>query len=39
LLVGEIALACTLLVGATLLVRSFINLANAEFFGTALSSA
>ena len=30
LLVGEIALACTLLVGATLLVRSFINLANAE---------
>jgi len=30
LLVGEIALACTLLVGATLLVRSFINLAHAE---------
>lgn len=30
LLVGEIALACTLLVGATLLVRSFINLASAE---------
>jgi predicted permease len=30
LLVGEIALACTLLVCATLLVRSFINLANAE---------
>jgi putative ABC transport system permease protein len=30
LLVGEIALACTLLVGATLLVRSFINLAQAE---------
>jgi predicted permease len=30
LLVGQIALACTLLVGATLLVRSFINLANAE---------
>jgi putative ABC transport system permease protein len=30
LLVGEIALACTLPVGATLLVRSFINLANAE---------
>lgn len=30
LLVGEIALACTLLVGATLLVRSFINLSNAE---------
>jgi putative ABC transport system permease protein len=30
LLIGEIALACTLLVGATLLVRSFINLANAE---------
>ncbi|HEX5107263.1 MAG TPA: ABC transporter permease [Vicinamibacterales bacterium] len=29
LLVGEIALACTLLVGATLLVRSFINLATA----------
>lgn len=30
LLVAEIALACTLLVGATLLVRSFINLAQAE---------
>ena len=30
LLVGEIALACTLLVGAALLVRSFINLAQAE---------
>jgi predicted permease len=30
LLIGELALACTLLVGATLLVRSFINLANAE---------
>lgn len=30
LLVVEIALACTLLVGATLLVRSFINLVNAE---------
>lgn len=30
LLVGEIALACTLLVGATILVRSFVNLANAE---------
>ena len=30
LLVGEIAFACALLVGATLLVRSFINLANAE---------
>ena len=30
LLIGEIALACTLLVAATLLVRSFINLANAE---------
>lgn len=30
LLVGEIALACTLLVGATLLVRSFINLAQAD---------
>lgn len=30
LLVGEIALACTLLVGATLLVRSFINLVQAE---------
>jgi predicted permease len=30
LLVGEIALACTLLVGTTLLVRSFINLAQAE---------
>ena len=29
-LIGEIALACTLLVGATLLVRSFINLAQAE---------
>jgi predicted permease len=30
LLIGEIALACTLLVGATLLARSFINLTNAE---------
>jgi putative ABC transport system permease protein len=30
LLIGEIALACTLLVGATLLVRSFINLAGTE---------
>ena len=30
LLVVEIALACTLLVGATLLVRSFVNLANAD---------
>ena len=30
LLIGEIALACTLLVGATLLVRSFINLASIE---------
>jgi predicted permease len=30
LLVGEIALACTLLVGATLLVRSFLNLAGAD---------
>ncbi|MBA2604764.1 MAG: ABC transporter permease, partial [Acidobacteria bacterium] len=30
LLVAEVALACTLLVGATLLVRSFINLAHAE---------
>ena len=30
LLVGEVALACTLLVGATLLVRSFINLSRAE---------
>jgi putative ABC transport system permease protein len=30
LLIGEIALACTLLVGATLLVRSFINLTHAE---------
>jgi putative ABC transport system permease protein len=30
LLVAEIALACTLLVGATLLVRSFMNLAGAE---------
>ncbi len=30
LLVGEIALACTLLVAATLLVRSFVNLAKAE---------
>jgi predicted permease len=29
LLVGEIALACVLLVGATLLVRSFVNLAGA----------
>lgn len=30
LLIGEIALACTLLIGATLLVRSFINLATAD---------
>ena len=30
LLVGEIAFACALLVGATLLVRSFVNLANAD---------
>lgn len=30
LLVGEIAFACALLVGATLLVRSFINLAGAD---------
>ncbi len=30
LLIGEVALACTLLVGAALLVRSFINLAHAE---------
>jgi predicted permease len=30
LLVTEVALACTLLVGGTLLVRSFINLAGAE---------
>jgi putative ABC transport system permease protein len=30
LLVGEIALACTLLVGATLLMRSFVNLAGAD---------
>ncbi len=30
LLVGEIALACTLLVGATILVRSFVNLAGAD---------
>jgi predicted permease len=30
LLAGEIALACTLLVGATLLVRSFVNLAGAN---------
>jgi predicted permease len=30
LLVGQIALAFTLMVGATVLVRSFINLANAE---------
>ena len=30
LLIGEIALACTLLVGATLLVRSFIKLADAD---------
>jgi len=30
LLVAEVALACTLLVGATLLVRSFINLASAD---------
>jgi predicted permease len=30
LLIAEIALACTLLVGATLLVRSFVNLASAD---------
>ncbi len=30
LIVGEIALACTLLVGATLLVRSFVNLVNTD---------
>lgn len=30
LLVGEVALACTLLVGAALLVRSFVSLAGAE---------
>ena len=30
LLVGEIAFACALLVGATLLVRSFINVSNVE---------
>ncbi|MEX2272334.1 MAG: ABC transporter permease [Vicinamibacterales bacterium] len=30
LLIGEVALACTLLVGATLLVRSFVNLAGAD---------
>jgi putative ABC transport system permease protein len=30
LLVAETTVACTLLVGATLLVRSFVNLANAE---------
>ena len=30
LLVGEIALACTLLAGAVLLVRSFLNLVNAD---------
>jgi putative ABC transport system permease protein len=30
LLISEIALACTLLVGAMLLVRSFINLSNAD---------
>jgi putative ABC transport system permease protein len=30
LLVGEIALACMLLVGAALLVRSFVNLSNAD---------
>jgi predicted permease len=30
LLIAEIALACTLLVGATVLVRSFINLARAD---------
>jgi predicted permease len=30
LLVGEIALACTLLVGATLLVRSFVNLVTTD---------
>jgi predicted permease len=30
LLVGEIAFACTLLVGATMLVRTFVNMTNAE---------
>ena len=30
LLIGEIALACALLVGATLLVRSFVNLAHVD---------
>jgi putative ABC transport system permease protein len=30
LLVAELALACTLLTGATLLIRSFVNLANAD---------
>jgi putative ABC transport system permease protein len=30
LLIGELALACTLLVGATLLVRSFVNLVRAD---------
>jgi len=30
LLVGEVAFACTLLVGATLLTRSFVNLAGAD---------
>ena len=30
LLVGEIALACTLLIGATLLVRTFVNMTGAE---------
>jgi putative ABC transport system permease protein len=30
LLIGEVALACTLLAGATVLVRSFINLATAD---------
>lgn len=30
LLVGEIALACTLLAGATLLVRTFVNMTSAE---------
>jgi putative ABC transport system permease protein len=30
LLVGELALACTLLVGATLLVRTFVNLTRAD---------
>lgn len=30
LLVGEIALACTLLIGATMLVRTFVNMTSAE---------